>query len=84
MELPLRTKSLILLMLLVSPFAYSGMAPFSVIKGKVITFDDKKVKLQVGKELVYVPRASIEEKNLKEGVEVESISKNEVQEKKKK
>lgn len=62
--------------------AFSGASNVSTIHGKVITFDEKKVKLQVGKKSVYVARASIKDSELKVGQDVESISKNNFQKRK--
>lgn len=52
--------------------AFSAAAEYSYIKGKVVSFDAKKVKLQVGAKTVYVNRNTVDEKNLKVGNEVQS------------
>lgn len=80
--LQLVNKLFFLFALVFAQNAFSGASNVSTIRGKVITFDEKKVKLQVGKKSVYVARSSIKVPNLKVGQDVESVSKNNFQKKK--
>jgi len=76
------TKYLLLFGLIFAQNAYSGASNVSTIHGKVVSFDEKKVKLQVGKKSLYVARSSIKDTELKIGQEVASISTNHFQKRK--
>jgi hypothetical protein len=56
-----------------APATEAAMAPYSIVRGKVLSFDERKVRLKVGAGSLFVSRDSIDEKTLKLGAEVESI-----------
>jgi hypothetical protein len=75
-ERPGRAGSLwlgILLVLLSFP-ARAGMGPVSTIRGQVLSFDERKVRLRVGSSAIFVARDTIDERSLKVGAQVDSIS----------
>ncbi len=54
--------------------AQAGMGPVSTIRGQVLSFDERKVRLRVGNSAIFVSRDTIEERALKVGAEVDSVS----------
>jgi hypothetical protein len=54
--------------------AFAGMGPVSTLRGRVVSFDEKKVRLKVGRTLLFVDRDTIDERSLKIGAEVDSVS----------
>lgn len=59
--------------LLASP-ARAGMGPVSTIRGQVLSFDERKVRLRVGNSAIFVARDTIDERSLKVGASVDSVS----------
>jgi hypothetical protein len=63
----------VLLILFAFP-ARAGMGPVSTIRGQVMSFDERKVRLKVGNSAIFVARDTIDERSLKLGAQVDSVS----------
>jgi len=59
---------------MLNPPARAGMGPVSTIRGQVMSFDERKVRLRVGNSAIFVARDTIDERSLKVGASVDSIS----------
>jgi hypothetical protein len=63
-----------ILLIFISFPARAGMGPVSTIRGQVLSFDEKKVRLRVGNSAIFVARDTINESALRIGAQVDSVS----------